>query len=686
MMKILVLNEARTLETGYHYTNAAAIIGILGSGVMKATNRKIGLEQSRIFPSGLKELLINLLKPVKNFSKEERELIKKYREITKRLDKAKEEQSEVKFNDQEKYDFLTNKIKDYKKEIKKLEKLSNSDLSYLTKLINKYISDDDLQYFKSHIKNSDKITLKDAIENNLIDKRIAFMIDVDKIKAESWDRDIIRRELGQASEKENSFGVRNSGDNMYKNKSWSYTRSNIPVHSVKIKPELVRLTLDIEKISQRQPVDSFAWRKVSKNSKETEVEERVVGDTPNIGKYIKSIDFPEEVFDNESKYLTYKKGSSYATYADDFSPLYSFSLDKLKEEIKSIKDTGKFPYYNSIIKGLANGVYELKPVKDYFIKAIENDLASGKIKGISDVNINVKNNQIKTFDSLIKFIENSSYTSFLKKPGGKNKKKIIHKLNIKIGTFKFTKNRSWEYSIPKNLLEEINDMIIFYKTGKMPKKKIVAPPKEDIKPKEVSKKPEKEEIVTTKDTEVLSKSDDKTNPKENDIKQPTVKPKTGYISYDLAKAGLEKLGNHLGKIYIVGSEKNGKINWSNFLLSNNLDKDLQFISSQLEKGETLKIILPKDLTSKMKRPPLRNQERAISQQLYLPDLMKLTHSNSEKYFFKTLEEFIAFIHHQFHVVNNFGKTLKIGICTGVGGITITIKKGVIGAKHTPDFC
>ena len=266
-MKIQVLKEARTLETGYHYTNSAALVGILGSGVMKATNRKIGLELSRIDKSSLSELLKNFLKPVKDFDSDEKEQARKYRELTRRINKAKSRQAEVKYNDEEEYNLLVSKIKDYKKEIKKLEKLSGKDLEYLSKIINRYISSEDLAYFNNHIKNPDKVTLKYAIENNLLDKRIAFMIDVDKINAEYWDKDIIKRELGQASEEENNFGVRNSGDNMYKNKSWSYTRSNIPVHSTKIKPELVRISLDIEKISQRQPIDSFAWRKISKNER-----------------------------------------------------------------------------------------------------------------------------------------------------------------------------------------------------------------------------------------------------------------------------------------------------------------------------------------------------------------------------------------------------------------------------------
>ena len=683
-MKILVLKEARALETGYHYTNAAAVVGILSSGVMKATNRKVGLEQSRIFPSGLKDLLKDLLKPVKIFSKEERELAKKYKEITRRLNKAKEEI--VKADSYEKMNFLDNKVKDYKKEIKKLEKSSDLNLSHLIKIMNQYISEDDLAYFKSHIKNSDSVTLKYALENNLIDKRIAFMIDVEKIKAESWDRDIIRRELGQASEEENNFGVRNSGDNMYKSKSWSYTRNTSPVHSVELRPELVRISLDIDKISQRQSVDSFAWRKVSKSDKKTELEERVIGDTPNIGKYIKSIDFPEEVFDNDSKYIVYK-GSNYPEY----------SLKDLEKEIVLIKKTKQFPY-SSIIKRLAEGTYELKPVKDYFINAIEDDLKTSKAKGVG-IQLNVKNTQVKTLDSLIKFIENATCTSYIKKPEGKNKKKIINKLKIKIGTFKLNhsgNNKSWEYSIPKKMLEEIDDLMVFYKTGKLPDKvkseKTVSGKKSN---KEVTSKKNEKEMKSDKDKDKVKdkviKQDSSGNiSSQSDSKDTSIKPsvkfETGYISYDLAKTGLEKLGNHLGKIYIVGSEKNGKINWSNFLLSNNLDKDLEYVSSQLEKGETLKVILPKDLTSKMKRPPLRNQERAISQQLYLPDLVKLTHSNIGSVFFKTLEEFVAFIHHQFHSVNNFGKTLKIGICTGTGGITITIKKEVIGAKHTPDFC
>lgn len=679
-MKILVLQEARVLETGYHYTNSAALIGILGSGIMKATNRKIGLELSRIDKSSLETPLKNLLKPVKDFDKEKRDLAKKYRELNRRLNRAKKKQAETKYDNQKEYEFITSKIKDYKKEIKKLQKLSDTDLDYIIKLMNQNISSEDLEYFKNHLKDWKSITLKYAIENNLIDKRIAFMINVDKINAEYWDKDIIRRELGQSSEEENSQGVRNSGDNMYKNKSWSYTRSNIPVYSTKIKPELVRISLDIEKISQRQPVDSFAWRKVSKNSNKTEVEERVVGDTPNIGKYIKSIDFPEEVFDEKSKYITYKGDSYPACLASD-----------LEREIKSIRETGKFPYYSSIIKKLIDGTYELKPVKNYFIKAIENDLELGKAKGVG-MELDIKNKNIKTFDSLLKFIENATYTTYNKKPGGKNKKKIIHKLNIKIGTFKFSKNRSWEYTLDKELLEEIDNMITFYKTGELPEKKIV-PKKDKIKEKSTNKK-DNSELEGSKDTNISIPKKTESNKKEPDNNQENkisdiTNSTNEFInnhSLELAKNGLTKLGNHIGKVYLISIERNGKIAWSNFLLSNNINIDLKKLSSQLKPNELLKTISPKHLSDKIKNPPLRNYERAISRKFYLPELTKYAHLQSGLILFNTLEEFVGFIHNQFHSVNNYGKTLKVGICTGDGGIDITIKKGVIGGKNTPEHC
>ena len=186
-MKILVLQEARALETGYHYTNSAALIGILGSGIMKATNRKIGLELSRIDKSSLETPLKNLLKPVKDFDKKEREIFKKYKELSKRLEKAKRKQLELKYsNNQDEYELVTNKIKDYKKEMKKLQKSTDKDLEYMIKIMNMNISSEDLEYFKNHLKDWKNITLKHAIENNLIDKRIAFMINVDKINAEYW--------------------------------------------------------------------------------------------------------------------------------------------------------------------------------------------------------------------------------------------------------------------------------------------------------------------------------------------------------------------------------------------------------------------------------------------------------------------------------------------------------------------
>ena len=64
-MKILVLQEgSRPNETGYQYLNLKSIIELLKSGVMKASNRKLGLDKSRLSKSTLKLSFEDILRPV----------------------------------------------------------------------------------------------------------------------------------------------------------------------------------------------------------------------------------------------------------------------------------------------------------------------------------------------------------------------------------------------------------------------------------------------------------------------------------------------------------------------------------------------------------------------------------------------------------------------------------------------
>ena len=146
------------------------------------------------------------------------------------------------------------------------------------------------------------------------------------------------------------------------------------------------------------------------------------------------------------------------------------------------------------------------------------------------------------------------------------------------------------------------------------------------------------------------------------------------------------MANHIGKIYIICIERNGKVAWSNFILSNNINGDLKNLSSKLKSNESIKVINCKNLSDKIKNPPLRNYERAISRKFYLPELTKYAHTQTGIILFNTLEEFVAFIHSQFHRVNDYGKLLKVGICTGTGGIDIIIKKNSISGKPTQEHC
>ena len=93
-------------------------------------------------------------------------------------------------------------------------------------------------------------------------------------------------------------------------KSWSYTRkkSGMFFRGNNLK-DSVRITFDIDKLSERQRIFPFSW-KWGKNEAEFEFEERVEGDTNNIKDFIKEITFSPALNFNEKNYYEISKKSS----------------------------------------------------------------------------------------------------------------------------------------------------------------------------------------------------------------------------------------------------------------------------------------------------------------------------------------------------------------------------------------
>ena len=107
-------------------------------------------------------------------------------------------------------------------------------------------------------------------------------------------------------------------------KSWSYTRKKDGMYFRRNNlKDSVRITFDIDKISERQRVFPFSWR-WAKNEEKFEYEERVEGDTYNIKDYIKEIVFSPALNFTEKSYYEISKKSSKKEVADMLSLIDRF--------------------------------------------------------------------------------------------------------------------------------------------------------------------------------------------------------------------------------------------------------------------------------------------------------------------------------------------------------------------------
>ena len=576
-MKILVLQEgSRANETGYQYLDLKNVIDLLQSGTMKATNRKLGLDKSRLSKSTLKLNFEDILRPVVS----EKEIAK----------------------------YMQDENCDRKEAIKYFKEEEGC------------ISPEDGVYISSIIKDYEKMTVGDVLDKNLLDVRLSSFINPSAVEfIDKKDANRFKKELRQ----ETYYNKKYSQDKQYQSNSWSYESNGIPTSDSIQSPSVLRIALDIDKISSNQSVNSYKRDDGSR-------EERISGDTNHIGRYIKSIDFPEEINDT-NHYIMVKKDTNIPvgkSYKKDF-------IDELKDTLNSnSKPEG------NLFDCFYGKTEELITLSDYYKRCIEKELSSLSLG-------------IKTYEDLLTFIKNAEDKSVTKLPGKKNKKSVITKLNIATGTYRQSvKTYSKEEVFSENDMKVYQDVDKFIKTGVNPVKKetkISAPVQ--VTANKVSDKP-------------VSNS-----------------------SKDFIVKGLSELGNYSGKIYLVASKKTtgkGKdgYSWSNFLLSSNVEKDLEKLS---KKNPTDIIILlkPQAFKATIVNPPLRNKERAIARKLYIKELEEIAHKSSGSHVFDNLESFCEFIHSQYFDINGQKNSLKVGICTGNGGLTIGFGKSKLKAKYTP---
>lgn len=572
-MKILVLQEgSRANETGYQYLNLASTIELLKSGIMKATNRKLGLDKSRLSKSTLKLNFEDVLRPVVS-----------EKEISK---------------------YMHDEDCDRKEAIKYFRDEEGC------------ISPEDEKYISSLIKGYEQMTVEDVLNRNLLDVRLSSFINPGAIEfIDKKDANKFKKELRQ----ETYYNKKHSQDKQYQSNSWSYESNGIPTSDSKQTPSILRVALDIDKISSNQSVNSYRKDDGSR-------EERISGDTSHIGRYIKSIDFPEEINDT-NHYIMVKK--------DTNTPVGKVYKKEFVDELKDTLNSSKKPEGN-LFDCFYGKTEELITLADYYKRCIEKDLNSLSLG-------------IKTYEDLLNFIKNLEDKSVTKLPGKKNKKSVITKLNIAIGTYKQTvKTYSKEEIFSENDMKIYQNVDEFIKTGVNPVKKEF-----------------KSSVTTSIDSNKLSSG-----------------------NKDFIMKGLSELGGHSGKIYLVASKKTkGKskdgYSWSNFLLSNNIEKDLEKLSKK-NPSDIVVLLKPQMFKATIVNPPLRNKERAIARKLYIKELEIIAHKSSGNSVFDSLESFCEFIHSQYFDVNEQKVSLKVGICTGNGGLTIMFKKSGLKAKYTPN--
>ena len=215
-------------------------------------------------------------------------------------------------------------------------------------------------------------------------------------------------------------------DTFVKKNSWSYTRSKKPIETIKVTPAIVRLTLDIEGISQRQKIEPFSWKQISRNSRYAEKEERVVGHTKGISKYIKSVDFMEEVINNDTSKVVVAnldddskryplKDKSYDFYTDN--DLIAYCKRFSRPPIFTANEYCGFILSNKTVKGIGN---ETKIKHNYY-----------SLKSVFDL-IKSNNIEIGTYKSTIP--DNQWFSSDIidkVKKAGKNVYTLNQSLNVK---------------------------------------------------------------------------------------------------------------------------------------------------------------------------------------------------------------------------------------------------------------
>lgn len=571
-MKILVLQEgSRPNETGYQYLSLKNVIELLQSGVMKASNRKLGLDKSRLSKSTLKLSFEDILRPVVS----EKEIEK----------------------------YMQDEDCDRKEAIKYFKEEEGC------------ISPEDEKYISSLIKGYEKMTVGDVLDKNLLDVRLSSFINPGAIEfIDKKDANRFKKELRQ----ETYYNKKYSQDKQYQSNSWSYESNGIPTSDSKQSPSILRVALDIDKISSNQSVNSYKREEGSR-------EERISGDTSHIGRYIKSIDFPEEINDT-NHYILVKK--------DTNTPVGKSYKKEFIDELKDTLDSNSKPEGN-LFDSFYGKTEELITLSDYYKRYIEKELSSLSLG-------------IKTYEDLLTFIKNAEDKSVTKLPGKKNKKSVVTKLNITTGTYKQTsKTYSKEEVFSESDMKIYQNVDKFIKTGVNPVKK--------------------EAKVTTP------------------VTASTLDIHLG--SKDFIAKGLQELGGHSGKVYLVASKKTqGKskdgYSWSNFLLSNNVEKDLEKLSKK-NPSDIIILLKPQAFKATIVNPPLRNKERAIARKLYIKELEEIAHKSSGSYVFDSLESFCDFIHHQYFDINGQKVSLKVGICTGNGGLAIGFGKSKLKAKYTP---
>lgn len=274
------------------------------------------------------------------------------------------------------------------------------------------------------------MSLRDCIKNRKIDY----------IVAKSLNPDLI--EFSDDPEKFKTMDI------FMKDSSWSYTRDAKGFNSLRVRPDTVRIKINVEKVSHNNPVKAF--NSVNRDGSDHyyfQHEDRVVGDTKDIIYKITAIDFLDCIgknspYSNEMVWVAPNYTGTDIKSNFDKNLFNSYGLQELYTQSQIISELNKIPNLDnpskmkSVTKELIDSC--LMKFSDYIKMTIPRALSSNSAFGLAkDIKVQHSLSSISEVKKFIKEIvaEHNKEITKYNKQAKKEGKRLKELVNIEIGTY-----------------------------------------------------------------------------------------------------------------------------------------------------------------------------------------------------------------------------------------------------------